>query len=330
MNLLFIILINLYLNVHALCVFWVFVFLQQLEFSGDEITQNYFGLNHSSYNRLWSKALPDTVDFSGQDTSCFNMPLPVLPLEHCTPSKTRASPGPEQIKERSITIPRPQAQKIITKPGAAPSPTVPLLQNIRQDKKLVVENVKKQMIEPALNTPTLTESQPLSTDLGPDLLCLLDPFRVGVEPSDPSPSSQPSLTAFQGQNSQVPHHVFQKYYNPANPFSTAYISPQATAYLHTPPVLMFNQASHTHEATINGAWIVDSASPASSSSTSLFSLIDSPTPSCLSKALPPSHQTEKPDDPFSDLLTMARSSTVVTTQTKRKIEDLHRKWETFD
>lgn len=242
------------------------------------------------------------------------------------------------MEERSITIPRPQAQKKLREPGAVLSPTVTLLKGLRQDEKEGAESVKRQVIHQTLNTPPLTQSQPPSTDPGPDLLHLLDPLSGGEEPYEPSRPPRPALTPFQGQRSlnpftQVPHYFLQKYYNPVPPdntFSTAYLSPQTTAYFHTPPVFMFSQASPVGGATMNGAWPVDRASPASSSSTSLYSLIDSPAPSCLSQVLPPTHLADKPNDPFSDLLTMATSSTVITTQTKRKMEDLHRKWETFD
>ncbi|XP_058271910.1 DENN domain-containing protein 1A isoform X2 [Hemibagrus wyckioides] len=305
---------------------------QRQELSADENTQTFLTLKHSSCNKLWNQSLPDTVLFSSQDSSSFNMPLSVLPLEPCPP---RASPGPELMEERSISIPRPQAQKKITKPGAVLSPTVTLLQGLRQDEREVVGNVKRQVNQQTLNTSPLTESQTPSTDPGPDLLCLLDPLSGVVESSEPSLPPQPALTQFQSQRSPNPftqdsHYILQKYYNPVhpeNPFSTAYFSPQTTAYFQTSPVLMFNQASPVSGPTMNGSWPVDRSSPAPSNSTSLYSLIDSPAPSCLSKTLPPTHLTDKPNDPFSDLLTMATSST---TQTKRKMEDLHRKWETFD
>lgn len=308
-----------------------------MELSGDENTQSFLSLKHSSHNKFWSQKLLDTVAFSSQNSSSFNTPLSVLPLEPCTPSKDRASPGPEMTEERSITIPRPQAQKKIPEPGAVLSPTMNMLQGVRQDEKEVVESVKRQVIHQTLNTLPLTQSQPPSTDPEPDLLHLLDPLSEEV-PSEPSLPLQPVLTPFQGQHSlnpftQVPHYFLQKFYNPVppdNPFSTAYLSPQTPAYFHTPPVLMLSQASPVGGTMMNGAWPGDRASPASSSSTSLYSLIDSPTPSCLSQALSPTHLTDKPNDPFSDLLTMATSSNVITTQTKRKMEDLHRKWETFD
>lgn len=273
---------------------------------------------------------------SSQDSSSFNLPLSVLPLEFSTPSKDRASPATEMTVERSISIPRPQMQKKILEPEAMFSPTVPLLQGMKQDEKEEGKSVKRQVIYHALNASSLTQSQPSSTDPGSDLLCLLDPLSGVEEPSESTFSPLPALTSFQGQPNpnpflQAPHYFLQKYYVPQdNPFSTAYLTPQTAAYLHTPPVLMFSQASPMGGTTMNGAWPVKSASPASGSNTSLCSLIDSPAPSCLSQSLPPTHLADKPDDPFSDLLTMATSSTVMTTQTKRKNEDLHRKWETFD
>ncbi|XP_060791799.1 DENN domain-containing protein 1A isoform X7 [Neoarius graeffei] len=311
---------------------------QQMALSGHENTQSFLSLKHSSYNKFWGQKLPDTVAFSSQNSSSFNTPLSVLPREPCTSSKDRASPGPEMIEERSITIPRPQRQKKIPEPGAVLSPTMTMLQSMKQDEKEVAESVKRPMIHQTLKTSPLTQSQSPSTDPEPDLLHLLDPLSGGEVPSEPSLPPQPALTPFLGQHSlnpftQVPHYFLQKYYNPVppdNPFNTAYLSPQTPAYFHTPPVLMLSQASPLGGTTMNGAWPGDRASPTPSSNTSLYSLIDSPTPSCLSQALSPTHLTDKPNDPFSDLLTMATSSNVITTQTKRKMEGLHRKWETFD
>ncbi|KAM9450267.1 DENN domain-containing protein 1A isoform 2-T2 [Clarias gariepinus] len=310
---------------------------QHMEYSGDENNQTFLGLKHSSYNKSWSQKLPDSVAFSNKDSSSFNTPLPVLPLQPCTPSKDRASPAPGMTKKMSTSVPRPHAQEKISEPGPVLSPTVTLLQGLRQGEKEVEESIKRHLIQQTLHSSSLTESQPLSTDSEPDLLHLLDPLNGEQEPFKASLPPQPTLTPFQGHHSlnpftQVPHYFLQKIYNPVppdDPFSNACFSPQSTATIfHTP--LMFNQTSPVGRTTMNGAWPVDRASPASRSSTSLYSLIDSPTPPCLSQALSPSHLPEKPNDPFSDLLTMATSSTVITTQTKRKMEELHRKWETFD
>ncbi|XP_046723352.1 DENN domain-containing protein 1A isoform X2 [Silurus meridionalis] len=313
---------------------------QHMELPDDENIQTFLDLKHTSHNNHWSQTLPDSVAFSSQDSSSFNMPLSVLPREPSTPSKEKAFPGTDMIGERSITIPRPQAQKKIPEPGAVLSPTVTLLQGLRQHEKELAESVKGQVLHQTDTTSPLTQSQPPSKVSGSDLLHLLDPLNGSEQPSEPSLPPRSSLTPFQGQPpfnpfTQVPQYIFQKYYNPMpqghhdNAFSTAYLSPQTTAYFHTSPVLMFSQASSMSGAKMNGVFPTDRASPASSSSTSLYSLIDSPTPSCLSQALPPTHLADRPTDPFSDLLTM-ESSTVLTTQTKRKMEDLHRKWETFD
>lgn len=290
-------------------------------------------MEHSSYNKLWSQEVPDNLTFPSQDLSSFNKALSLLPLEPCTSSKDQASPAPEMTEERSITIPRPQAQKKISEPGAMVSPTVTLLQGLRQNEKEMGESRNRKVIHKKLST----SPQPPSTDPGPDLICLLDPLNGAQAPTEPTLPSWPTLTPFQGQHTlspitHVPHYFLQKYYKPGppeNPLNTAFLSPQATAYIHTPPVLMFSQASPMAGTTVNGAWPVEQAPQASSSNTSLYSLIDSPSSSCLSQALPPVHLTDKPNDPFSDLLTMA-TSTVIPTQTKRKREDLLRKWETFD
>ncbi|KAI5623726.1 DENN domain-containing protein 1A isoform X2, partial [Silurus asotus] len=314
---------------------------QHMELPDDENIQAFLDLKHTSHNNHWSQTLPDSVAFSSQDSSSFNMPLSVLPWEPFTPSKEKAFPGTDMIGERSITIPRPQAQKKIPEPGAVLSPTVTLLQGLRQHEKELAESVKGQVLHQTDSTSPLTQSQPPRKVSGSDLLHLLDPLNGSEQPSEPSLPPRSSLTPFQGQPpfnpfTQVPQYIFQKYYNPMpqghhdNAFSTAYLSPQTTAYFHTSPVLMFSQASSMSGAKMNGVFPTDRASPASSSSTSLYSLIDSPTPSCLSQALPPTHLADRPTDPFSDLLTMESSSTVLTTQTKRKMEDLHRKWETFD
>ncbi|TTE96764.1 DENN domain-containing protein 1A [Bagarius yarrelli] len=298
---------------------------QQMEPSNDKNSWTLMDLKNSSYNKLCSQTIPDTVAFSSQDSSFFNMPSPVLPLQPCTPSKDRTSPGSKLMEEKSITIPRPQSQSKKIKPGAVLSTTVTLLQGLRQNEKEVAE--KGQVFQPTSSTSPLMESETSNTDPGPDLLRLLDPLGGRIQPSESSLSPSPASTPFQGQHSpnpftQVPHYLLQKSYNPVhpdNPFNTVYTSPQNTAYLHNPSVLNFNQSSTVGGATINGSWPVGRVSPAPSSSTSLYSLIDSPAPSCLSKTLPPTLLLDKPNDPFSDLLTMATSSTVITNQTKRKM-----------
>ncbi|MEQ2212941.1 hypothetical protein XENOCAPTIV_007154 [Xenoophorus captivus] len=141
-----------------------------------------------------------------------------------------------------------------------------------------------------------------------------------------------------------------QHYSPTvsgNPFSTVY-GPPPGSYIHassqpqsfsTLPGLHHRQLSPCSSTLPPSHGLAQSASPSSvtslprssDSSHVLSSLVDSTsvfsTPmNTLPKPLQAQGENQKPKDPFGDLLNMA---TPVIPQ-KKKVEDLRRKWETFD
>uniref|UniRef100_A0A672PDU1 DENN domain containing 1A n=1 Tax=Sinocyclocheilus grahami TaxID=75366 RepID=A0A672PDU1_SINGR len=115
-----------------------------------------------------------------------------------------------------------------------------------------------------------------------------------------------------------------------NPFAPACMPPSGANYFPTSahPFSVFGQTSAVGVTPTGGAWPVGRLPPSSSSSGSLSTLLDSPAPTTL--AQPAQVSTDESSDPFSDLLTMATTPTVMTTPPKKKVEDLRRRWETFD
>uniref|UniRef100_A0A4W4FBF6 UDENN domain-containing protein n=1 Tax=Electrophorus electricus TaxID=8005 RepID=A0A4W4FBF6_ELEEL len=294
--------------------------------------QNSLALKHSSYNKL--RKGPDT------ESPRWDRPLSVPPLEPPEtqpPSQESSAPS----AEGSITIPRPQGRKT-PEPGAVLSPAVTLLQGLRQGEKEVSMSVGGKEFRQALNMSPLPQPHPPNMGTDPDLLSLLDPLSRAEEPSKPPLPLQPALHPFHPQLSLNPftppsHYPLQRQYSPVapgNPFSSNYTPPHIHAYFQSPhpspPLSVFGYPSPTGGTQISGPWPVNRALLTSSSSISLSSLLDSPAPSSLTQALPPTHPADSTSDPFSDLLTMATTPIVTATPPKKKVEDLRRRWETFD
>ncbi|XP_026872679.2 DENN domain-containing protein 1A isoform X3 [Electrophorus electricus] len=302
------------------------------QFSGDERIWTLPALKHSSYNKL--RKGPDT------ESPRWDRPLSVPPLEPPEtqpPSQESSAPS----AEGSITIPRPQGRKT-PEPGAVLSPAVTLLQGLRQGEKEVSMSVGGKEFRQALNMSPLPQPHPPNMGTDPDLLSLLDPLSRAEEPSKPPLPLQPALHPFHPQLSLNPftppsHYPLQRQYSPVapgNPFSSNYTPPHIHAYFQSPhpspPLSVFGYPSPTGGTQISGPWPVNRALLTSSSSISLSSLLDSPAPSSLTQALPPTHPADSTSDPFSDLLTMATTPIVTATPPKKKVEDLRRRWETFD
>ncbi|CAK6972287.1 DENN domain-containing protein 1A isoform X1 [Scomber scombrus] len=145
------------------------------------------------------------------------------------------------------------------------------------------------------------------------------------------------------------HTSPQMHYSPTvsgNPFSAVYRPPAGT-YLHTPPQPqsfatlpgLYRQHSPGSSTLPPNYGLLQSAFPSSVTSLShssasnhaLSSLADSTSfPSSAPNKLAKPHHAEedgnKTQDPFGDLLTMAKPAT----PQKKKVEDLRRRWETFD
>uniref|UniRef100_A0A4W4FBF1 UDENN domain-containing protein n=1 Tax=Electrophorus electricus TaxID=8005 RepID=A0A4W4FBF1_ELEEL len=288
-------------------------------------------------------SLPSGMNLrKGPDTESprWDRPLSVPPLEPPEtqpPSQESSAPS----AEGSITIPRPQGRKT-PEPGAVLSPAVTLLQGLRQGEKEVSMSVGGKEFRQALNMSPLPQPHPPNMGTDPDLLSLLDPLSRAEEPSKPPLPLQPALHPFHPQLSLNPftppsHYPLQRQYSPVapgNPFSSNYTPPHIHAYFQSPhpspPLSVFGYPSPTGGTQISGPWPVNRALLTSSSSISLSSLLDSPAPSSLTQALPPTHPADSTSDPFSDLLTMATTPIVTATPPKKKVEDLRRRWETFD
>lgn len=181
------------------------------------------------------------------------------------------------------------------------------------------------------------------------------PSSKPVLPPRPYPQSLPPFPS----HPQMPLNPFaqtlhyppvHRHYSPTvggNPFSGAYGPPTGT-YFHTPP--------HSHPAhplsTLPGLYRHPSPvgstlppslgplrpafppagpPPPSSSNHTLSSLLDSPSaPTPAHRVLPKPDNTEEEScesqDPFGDLLAMTKP----TAPPKKRVEDLRRRWETFD
>ncbi|XP_037609305.1 DENN domain-containing protein 1A isoform X1 [Sebastes umbrosus] len=171
------------------------------------------------------------------------------------------------------------------------------------------------------------------------------PYPQGLPPFPLHPHA--SLNPF-AQSLQ--HTSPQMRYSPTvsgNPFNMVY-GPPPGSYLHTPaqpqsfstlPGLSYRQHSPGSSTLPPNYGLLQSAYPSSvtslphfsASNHALSSLADSTSvPStAMNKLAKPLHvegDSQKTQDPFGDLLTMAKPAT----PQKKKVEDLRRRWETFD
>ncbi|KAI4901323.1 hypothetical protein NFI96_025067 [Prochilodus magdalenae] len=320
---------------------------QRMELSGDERTRTLPGLKHSNYNKLRTQKGPEPVTLSGSESPCWERPLSVPPLEPPEPrppsceSPALNQESAERTETGSITIPRPQGRKT-PEPGAVLAPAITLLQGLRQGDGGV--SAGGQEFRQALNMSPLSQPRPASGETEPDLLSLLDPLSGAEEPRPPAKPPvppRPALPTYPPPLSlnpftQHPQYNLQRHYSPvapSNPFSSTYVPPQSGAYFSVPPprpLSVFGQPSAMGGTQVSGVWPTAKVPPTSNSSSSLSSLLDTPAPTSLSQALPPTKPVDAPPDPFCDLLTMASIPSAVSSPPKKKVEDLRRRWETFD
>lgn len=181
-------------------------------------------------------------------------------------------------------------------------------------------------------------------------------------PPRPYPQSLPpfphvSLNPFaQPGMPYAPHRPYSPVVG-TNPFSSAYMSPATGGYFHTPahtpphplsvpsPGAVFRQPSpagpglppHVLGPLRPPAFTRTGPPPSSSSSGALSSLLDSPAAPTLRPLPKPlvgggddTSADQTPQDPFSDLLAMAKPAVTPTAPPKKRVEDLRRQWETFD
>uniref|UniRef100_A0A671LQW1 UDENN domain-containing protein n=1 Tax=Sinocyclocheilus anshuiensis TaxID=1608454 RepID=A0A671LQW1_9TELE len=330
---------------------------QRIDLTSGERTRTLPGLKTTNpYNKLWSQRdVPSTL--LGQESPSWERPLSVPPLEppEARPaSRESSNPSAEKTEGACITIPRPQGRKT-PEPGAVLAPAVTLLRGVKQaSEKEGGVSAGGQEFRQALNMSPHSQSQtqadllkPSEPNEGQDLLSLLDPL-CGATKNEATPSlsnppmpprpNPPNLPAFPPPVSlnpftQPPQYQPQRHYSPVipgNPFAPAYMPPPGANYISTSahPFSVFSQTSAVGVTPTGGAWPIGRVPPSSSSSGSLSTLLDSPAPATL--AQPAQVSTDEPLDPFSDLLCMATTPTVMATPPKKKVEDLRRRWETFD
>ncbi|CAM4665715.1 unnamed protein product [Leuciscus chuanchicus] len=329
---------------------------QRMDLSSGERTRTLPGLKTTNpYSKLWSQ-LEDPSTLLGRESLSWERPLSVPPLEPPEarpPSRDSSNPSGEKTEGACITIPRPQGRKT-PEPGAVLAPAVTLLRGVKQVcEKEGGGSTGGQEFRQALNMSPHSQAQTQADLLKPneeqglDLLSLLDPL-CGTMKNEAAPSlskppipprpNPPNLPAFPPpvslnpftQTSQYPPQRHYSPVAPGNPFTTAYMPSPGANYFPTSarPFSVYGQASAVVVTPTGGAWSTGRVPPSSSSSGSLSSLLDSPAPAIL--AQPAQVSTDAPHDPFSELLTMATTPTVMATPPPKKVEDLRRRWETFD
>ncbi|XP_073681211.1 DENN domain-containing protein 1A isoform X4 [Garra rufa] len=330
---------------------------QRMDLTSGERTRTLPGLKTTNpYSKLWAQR-EDPSTLLGQESPSWERPLSVPPLEPPEarpPSRETTNPSAEKTEGACITIPRPQGRKT-PEPGAVLAPAVTLLRGVKQpSEKDGGVSAGGQEFRQALNMSPHSQSQtqgdllkPSEPNEGQDLLSLLDPL-CGATKNEATPSlskppipprpNPPNLPAFPSPVSlnpftQPPQYQPQRHYSPVvpgNPFAPGYMPSPGANYFPTSghPFSVFGQTSAVGVTPTGGAWPIGRVPPSSSSSGSLSTLLDSPAPATL--AQPAQVSTDESCDPFGDLLTMATTPTVMATPPKKKVEDLRRRWETFD
>lgn len=201
-----------------------------------------------------------------------------------------------------------------------------------------------------LNSSAATSSTSLSdgVDIGVLSSTCKPTLPLRSYPQGLSPFSVHPQIALNPFAQSLQHTSTQRHYSPTvsgNPFSVVY-RPQPGSYIHTPPPQSFSTLPRLYRQHSPGSSTMppsygrlQSALPSSATSLpdssasnlTLSSLADSMSvPSTavhiLAKPLCAEGDSQTTQDPFGDLLTMAKPAT----PQKKKVEDLRRRWETFE
>ncbi|XP_051536772.1 DENN domain-containing protein 1A-like isoform X4 [Myxocyprinus asiaticus] len=329
---------------------------QQMDLGSAEFTRTLPGLKTTNpYSKLWTQR-EDPFTLIGRESPSWERPLSVPPLEtpELCPSSRESSIPTEKVDGACITIPRPQGRKT-PEPGAVLAPAVTLLRASENEGVTAGGQEFRQALNMSPHSQVQSQANLLKPSeqnegQGLDLLSLLDPLCGATEnettpptsntskpplPPRPHPSTLPSFPPQVSLNpfNQLPQYPPQRHYSPivpSNPFVPAYMPPQGPTFFSTPPrpFSVFGQSSAMGVAPTGGSWPMGHVPPSSSSSGSLSSLLESPAPP--TPAQPAQVPIDTSHDPFSDLLTIATTPTVMATPPKKKVEDLRRRWETFD
>ncbi|XP_074546327.1 DENN domain-containing protein 1A isoform X2 [Halichoeres trimaculatus] len=342
---------------------------QRMDLTAGEHSRTLPGLklSNQSYNKLWSIGPEDSALPVSVPPLCSRPPSVQLPVRTDAPSPSRdtSSPAPDPLDPStsgSITIPRPHGRKT-PELGSVLAPPVAQPRAKPEGGSTSGRQEFRQALTLSSDQDLLKPSRPAEDSI--DLLSLLDPLKHsapasstllndGVSVSSSSSSScKPPLPPRPYPQGLPPFPVHphislnpftpspQLHYAPTvggNPFSSVY-GPPPGSYLHTPTPPqsfstlpgLYRQQSPGSSALPPSFGLIPSAFPtsmpsSSSSNHALSTLVDSPFSSSCTKPPKPEGDSQTAQDPFGDLLTLAKPAT----PQKKKVEDLRRRWETFD
>uniref|UniRef100_A0A1A7X3U4 DENN/MADD domain containing 1A n=3 Tax=Iconisemion striatum TaxID=60296 RepID=A0A1A7X3U4_9TELE len=328
---------------------------QRLDLSVGDTSWMFPGLKLSDpYTKLWS---------SGQvPPTCERLASIQLPVQMDSSSPARESSGTasdllDPSNPANITIPRPHGRKtpelgsVLAPPAAQPRPKVAAFgegrtssggQEFRQALSMTSDGDllgPTKAAEDSMDLLSLLD--PLNNSSQSNSSALTETLDISSKPPLPPRPFPPGLPPFT-LHPHIPMNPFTpslQHYSPTvsgNPFSVVCVPPPGS-YMHTSSqpqafsTLPGPYRQHSPSQGPSQSTFPSSVSPVphSDSSHALSSLVDStPLFSSPMNMLPKPLQAENQgvQDPFGDLLSLA---TPVAPQ-KKKVEDLRRKWETFD
>ncbi|XP_033845372.1 DENN domain-containing protein 1A isoform X2 [Periophthalmus magnuspinnatus] len=336
---------------------------QRMDLSIGEHSRTLPGLKLSNpYNKLWSMGQDDAALPICVPPPCDRPPSVTL-AEAPSPSREILTLGqdiPDLTNTSNITIPRPQGRKT-PELGAVLAPPVAQVKSKPAEGRTTPGGQEfRQALSRTSDIDFLKPSKTAEDSL--DLISLLDPLNSSsvndktenstlssnkpILPPRPYPTGLPpfpvqpqiSLNPFASPLPQTPPQIHYSPVASSNPFTAPYRPPPLGPCLHAPQTLpvLFRQPSPGGSTVspsyglMHSAFLLSASTlPQSSSNHSLSSLADSttdPLQSRLAKPLQTEAEIRKSQDPFGDLLNMVQP----TATPKMKVEDLRRKWETFD
>ncbi|XP_068191708.1 DENN domain-containing protein 1A isoform X2 [Antennarius striatus] len=339
---------------------------QRIDLSVAEHTRTLPGLKMSTpYHKLWGRGQDDRTESACVLPVCDRTPMLQLPVQTETQPSNCETTVPDPLDPSTpsnITIPRPHGRKTPELGGVLAPP----LPQSRSKATGTIEGgttLGGQEFRQALSMTTNEDllKPPQVTENSRDLISLLDPLNISAPTSSMSLGdgrntcvSPPSVTSlrsypealppfplyshiplnpFAPSRLQPPHHVTYSPVVAGNPFSAGSYghAPRLTPQAFSTLPGLYSQRSSGSSTLPPSYGRLQSSFPtaagalpnSSASSHTLSSLADS-VPSTAG-ILQPFHVEEDKktsQDPFEDLLTLAKP--------KKKVEDLKRRWETFD
>ncbi|XP_072310164.1 DENN domain-containing protein 1A isoform X2 [Eucyclogobius newberryi] len=336
---------------------------QRMDLSIGDHSRTLPGLKLSNpYNKLWSMGQDDAALAMCLPSTC-DRPPSVL-AEAPSPSReilTLRQDIPDLTNTSNITIPRPQGRKTPELGSVLAPPAAQVRSKPAEGRSTAGGQEFRQALSRTSDVDFLKPPQTNEDNL--DLISLLDPLNSSsvnnktenctlssskpLLPPRPYPTGLPpfpvqhqiSLNPFAVSLPQTPPQLHYSPVASGNPFSAVYRPVPLGPCLHAPqtPPGLYRQPSPggstvspsyglMHSAFLPSASTVPQSS---ASNHSLSNLADSMTDSLQSRLTKPLHteaEIQKSLDPFGDLLNIVQP----TATPKMKVEDLRRKWETFD